>query len=329
MELANELYNTSEPFEGSRDLLYKGDITKWRKFNNSIYLRLLMRLSNRDKEFNVGKKIQQIYLTPSQYPIFESNADNATLYFDEVEPFVNCFGSYTLAQFASPRKACITMINKMKSPGDPRLSIYYTQNGGAWNGYPSGMPTSEIEGETNIAYINQATLGAYNSPLSFMKYDEVLFIFCEAIWRGWIPGGEALAQQYYTNAIKASIAYWSSVDPAGTSITDLTVERFLGKAPYTHELETIMNQKWLAIYPNGCEAWAEYRRTGYPSLPIGQATSNDHILPRRFCYPDNTTITNADNYREVVTRLQKVYYGGDDMKTPVWWSKNAVKRGIE
>jgi len=329
LERANTLYNTNAEFDGSRDLLYNGDITKWRKFNNSIYLRLLMRLSNRDKVFNIGRKIQEIYLNPTAYPIFESNQDNATLFFDTVEPFVNAFGSYTLAQFSSPRKACSTIINMMKSPGDPRLPIYFTQNGGAWNGYPSGMPVSEVEGVSNIAHINHETLGYYDSPLSFMKYDEVLFIFCEAIWRGWIPGGESLAKEYYTNAIKASIAYWSSVDPAGTNITELTISRFLSKAPYTHELECIMNQKYIALFWTGYEAWHEYRRTGYPSLPIGSATSNDHILPRRFCYPDNTTITNQKNYATVLERLQKVYYGGDDMKTPVWWSKNAIERGIE
>ncbi|MBQ6869295.1 MAG: SusD/RagB family nutrient-binding outer membrane lipoprotein, partial [Alistipes sp.] len=96
LEQANELYNTSEPFEASRDLLYNGDIAKWRKFNNSLYLRLLMRMSNRDNVFAVGKKIQEIYLNPNRYPVFASNDDNATLYFDEVEPFVNYFGAYTL-----------------------------------------------------------------------------------------------------------------------------------------------------------------------------------------------------------------------------------------
>ena len=160
LEQANTLYNASAPFEASRDLLYNGDINKWRKFNNSIYLRLLMRLSNRDEVFNVGKKIQEIYLNPNRYPVFTSNADNATLYFDDVEPFVNCFGSYTLGQFASPRKACITAINMMRLPGDPRLPIYYTQSGAAWNGYPSGMPSSEIEGETNIAYMMRCYLSS-------------------------------------------------------------------------------------------------------------------------------------------------------------------------
>ncbi|MBQ9138510.1 MAG: SusD/RagB family nutrient-binding outer membrane lipoprotein [Alistipes sp.] len=329
LEYANSLYKASAGFDASRDLLYNGDIEKWRKFNNSIYLRLLMRLSNRDNVFNVGKKIQEIYLNPNTYPVFESNADNATLYFDSVEPFVNCFGSYTLAQFSTPRKACLTIVDMMKAPGDPRLSIYFTQNGNAWNGFPSGMPTSETEGETNIAHINNETLGRYDSPMSFMKYDEVLFIFCEAIWRGWIPGGEALAEQYYTNALRASIAYWSSVDPSGTAITEQTISRFMAKVPYTHELETIMEQKYIALFWTGYEAWHEYRRTGYPVLPIGPATSNDHILPRRFCYPDNTTITNATNYAAARTRLQKVYYGDDDMKTPVWWSKNAIERGIE
>ena len=330
LEYANTLYNETAEFDPARDLLYNGDIQKWRKFNNSIYLRLLMRLSNRDNIFNVSKKIQEIYLNPSLYPIFESNADNATLFFDEVEPFVNCYGSYTKAAFgSSSRKACNTIIKMMSSPGDPRLPIYFTQSGGSWNGRVSGMPNAELETESSIAYLNYESLGQYQSPMSFMKYDEVLFIFCEAIWRGWIPGGETLAEQYYTDGINASLDYWSSIDPANTPLTDLTRNRFLGKVPYTHELETIMNQKYIALFWTGYEAWHEYRRTGYPSLPIGEATTNDHILPRRFCYPDNTTITNSDNYAEVKSRLQKQYYGDDDMKTPVWWGLNAIERGIE
>ncbi|MBQ7856645.1 MAG: SusD/RagB family nutrient-binding outer membrane lipoprotein [Alistipes sp.] len=330
LEYANTLYNTDAAFDSSRDLLYNGDISKWRKFNNSLYLRLLMRLSNRDKEFAVSKKIQEIYLNRTKYPVFESNDDNATLHFDEVEPFVNYYGSYTQAAFgSSSRKACATMIKMMLGPGDPRLPIYYTQSGGAWEGRVSGLPNAELETEGKIAYLNYETLGRYQSPVSFMKYDEVMFIFCEAIWRGWIPGGETLGEQYYLDGIKSSIAYWSSIDPAGTDITELTINRFLNKSPYSHELETIMNQKYIALFWTGYEAWHEYRRTGFPSLPIGAATSNDHILPRRFCYPDNTSITNPDNYAEACARLQKDYYGGDDMKTPVWWGKNAIERGIE
>ena len=330
LEYANSIYNPSAAFEASRDLLYNGDINKWKKFNNSIYLRLLMRLSNRDKEFNVSKKIQEIYLNRTVYPVFESNDDNATLYFDEVEPFVNCYGSYTQAAFgSSSRKACSTIIKMMSGPGDPRTSIYFTMNGGAWEGRDSGMPNTELETEGKISYLNYESLGQYQSPMSFMKYDEVLFIFCEAIYRGWIPGGEALGEEYYLNAIKSSIAYWSSIDPTNTPITDLTLNRFLGKVAYTHELETILNQKYIALFWTGFEAWHEYRRTGYPQLPMGAATSNDHILPRRFCYPDNTTKVNFDNYNEAVNRLKTEYYGGDYMKTPVWWSLNAIERGIE
>ena len=98
--------------------------------------------------------------------------------------------------------------------------------------------------------------------------------------------------------------------------------------PYDGTLKTILDQKYVALFWVGFEAWADYRRTGYPELVIGTGTFNDHILPRRLVYPTNTMETNRENYEEVLARLRNVYGGDDDMKTPLWWSLEAVERGI-
>ena len=74
-------------------------------------------------------------------------------------------------------------------------------------------------------------------------------------------------------------------------------------------------------------SWNEYRRTGYPELTIGSATSNDHILPTRFEYPVNTSTTNPVNYAQAVARLAESWPGGgDNMRTPVWWSLQAARQ---
>ncbi len=328
LERANTLYDASQAITSSKDLLYGGDIDKWQRFTNSLYLRLLMRLSNRDAELGVSEKIAKVFANPSKYPVFTDNADNATLYYDSVEPFVNYFGSIASTNFTSSRKICSTIIDMMSPVGDPRISIYFVQGGESWKGRESGQPVQETE-TSGIAMLNRDNLGSFASPYSFMKYDEVLFIYAEAAKRGWIAGGDIAAEEFYREAITASIRFWGSIDTNKTVITDKTIANFLAKVPYNNTLEQIINQKYVALFWTGYEAWYEYRRTGYPDLVIGRATSNDHILPTRFQYPDNTASVNIANYQTQVARMRSVYKGDDDMKTPVWWSKKAVEMGVK
>lgn len=228
-------------------------------------------MSNRNEVFGVAEKINRVFTNPTSYPVFGSNDDNATLYYDDVEPFVNYFGSTTSSSFVSSRKTCSTIIDMMSIPGDPRISAYFVQGGERWKGRPSGMPSQETDSD-GIASLNRDNLGAYSSPYSFMKYDEVLFIFCEAIKRGWVAGGDPLAEEYYKQAITASIRYWNSIDTKKTVITDKTISNFLAKVPYNNTVEQIINQKYVALFWVGYESWYEYRRTGFPKLKIGTAT---------------------------------------------------------
>lgn len=328
LELANSLYTAAEKMsdkEKSKDLLYAGDISKWQKFTNSLYLRLLMRVSNRNEELGVSLKMKEILANPVKYPVFTDNADNATLFYTGITPYDNYFGSQTAAAFGSRRMAEY-FLNYMNETGDPRLPTFGVQSaGGNWLGKPSGMPTDESDSD-GTAQLNKKVLGDYTSPYSFIKYDEVLFILSEAAHLGLIDGGEDVAKGYYEAAITASLNYWGSprVNP-GSTMTPDKISQFIEKVPFVNTQECIVNQKYIAMFWVGYEAWHEYRRTGFPRLTIGTATMNDGILPTRFVYAINTRVTNNENYNKVVARMAEDYPGGaDNMRTPLWWSKEGV-----
>lgn len=335
LELANSLYQPGETLEfPSKDLLYGGNVDNWKKFNNSLYLRLLMRLSNRDGDFwistgdnpmSINHKIQQIVNAPVTYPVFESTDDAAVLRYSGESQFENMYGSYTDATFNSRRMA-ENIINIMDRVNDPRLSSYAVQSGSQWKGMVSGMPMQETD-NSGIASLNKTVLGDYTSPYSLMRYDEVLFILSEAAIRGMISGGETAAGSYYEQGILASLDYWDSVDPdPDHAYTDAKKQQLLEKLAFNGTIDQIMEQKYVALFFVGYEAWHDYRRTGYPVLTIGSGTANDHILPRRLGYPSRTQETNPVNYADAVTVLQNSYINGaDDMKTPVWWSQAALE----
>lgn len=329
LEEANSLYDTSVSLtKKDKDLLYGGDIAKWKKFTNSLQLRLLMRLSNRDKEMGISAKIKAMLDAPDTYPLFQSNEDNATIFFSGSAPFLNPFGDMNNTEFTgSGHNMTENMLSLMNPVNDPRLPFFFVKaKGYDWKGQPSGESFQDTDNK-GISMLNKNVLGTYTSPYSLMKYDEVLFIKAEAAKTGMIPGGDAVAQKNYEDAIVASIRYWQSADPAHTPVSDEVISFFLKNGvTYNGTLQQILTQKYLALFWTGYEAWHEYRRTGYPKLRIGSATAaNNYTLPRRFEYPTNTAETNPDNYKAAVERLHTLYQGGDDMLTPVWWSKQAAQ----
>ena len=211
LELANSLYDVSKSLKSpSRDLLYGGDMAKWKRFTNSLHLRLLMRCINRDGELGISERIRSLVSQPTLYPLFESNDDNATLFYTGVVPFVNYFKNTTYENFTTyGRRASASFVDRMAAIGDPRLSIYFVRRGDAWGGYPSGEPVDETTTTENVANLNWEVLAQSTSPFSVMRYDEVLFLLAEAAQRGVIAG--VGAEEYYEAAIRASIGYWHRV----------------------------------------------------------------------------------------------------------------------
>ena len=110
----------------------------------------------------------------------EANADNAALFYTNVDPFIGHFGTTTLQSFTSnSHRMAEHLVNLMNNTNDPRLGIYAVQQNNEWTGLVSGYPTTETNA-TICAYLNKDVLGDYTSPYTFMRYDAVLFILYEA-----------------------------------------------------------------------------------------------------------------------------------------------------
>jgi len=346
LEAANALYATRPTFiKPALDGMYGGSMEKWQKFNNSLYLRLLNRVSGRSS-MQSGAKMTEILNNPSNYPIFSSNADNATVMFSGNDPYRSEFADTNEGNFTSSGRKLTEQLIKMtvmtngsgqQTYEDPRLPIIGKKNPNTgpeadqvWKGTIAGCTeTQQSEADRGTSWLNAAVFCRADAPGFFMDYAETQFIFAEAALKGLVPGGESMARTYYESAVTASLEKWAplgqySATPVTIAPEDITtfLASDLGSwdlAPNKEEL--IANQKFLALFWVGMEAYHEYRRTGYPELTIGDgAIYNDFILPTRFAYPNTTMATNGENAQEALGRM-----GGENtMKTPVWWSKQAI-----
>lgn len=339
LEAANDLYAT-QPVMLDKELdgMYKGDIALWRKFNNSLYLRLICRVSGRP-EMNVSERINAILGNPEKYPVFTSNADNARVNYSGIQPYMGYFdpATNTEANFTgSGRKLTeqfikMTVItqNSIQIYEDPRLAIWGKKKKTAWKGTIAGCTfTQQNEADSGASLLNYEVLCRTTAPSFFMCYDELEFILAEAALKGWISGGEEESRRHYEAAITASMEKWNEFGKYSLTPVEITTDAittFLSSDlaswdKHEEKKELIAGQKFLALFWMGMEAYHEYRRTGYPVLTIGDGTYNDHILPTRFAYPTVSVATNSAHVQEALQRMG----GENDMKTPVWWSLQAI-----
>ena len=348
LEAANTIYATNPTFlKPTLDGMYAGSMAKWRKFNNSLYLRLLCRVSGRS-EMNAGAKIAEIVNNPTNYPIFASNDDNATVIFTGTDPYRNEFAITNEGDFSSSGrkltqqllKMTVVTTNDVQTYVDPRLPIIGKKNintvtnpKNIWIGTVAGCTVEEqSKVDLGTSWLNYKVFCRPAAPGCFMDYAEVQFILAEAALNGYITGGETAAKAYYTAAVTASMKKWAplgALSEIPVTITDADITTYLASSLgswdlATNKKEIIGNQKYLALFWIGMEAYHEYRRTGYPVLTIGKgAIYNDYILPTRFAYPNTTMATNGENAKLALDRMG----GENNMKTPVWWSKQAIATG--
>lgn len=229
LETANELYDTSKNLSNVRkDKLYNGDTKKWQKFTNSLMLRLLMRLSERNTEMeivwgeSVVQKIKKIIDNPLVYPVMTEYEDNACVYFTGEAPFQNTWGGYTESTLAGHRFT--TQMYGLMRPqingargGDPRVYIWFMpySAGYGWIGIPSGIPGDDMQ-SAGYTVMNFQTMNTYQLPYSFMNCDEVYFIKAEAYARNdeqWsaISASENIIRDLYNNGIKKSCEFWRHI----------------------------------------------------------------------------------------------------------------------
>lgn len=310
----------------TNDILYDGDILKWKKFANSLRMRLLMRQST---QVNPSAELTAMLADPAQYPIFESNNDQAILTYTN-SPNYFPLGDYDSGHFYD-RRLSKSLSDVLNAVNDPRISVYAQPTEESRIAYEAGTGFLEWEGIQNgetdenlSSDIDEriSALGSvyYISPQMavpaeglIMTYAELEFILAEAAQNGWI---ERNPETHYLNGISASIAYYSGL--SGEDI--IPEENFYTQPGIAYDpsrgLEQIGIQKWVALFFNDLQGWHEWRRTGFPELQPSIVNNNDDRIPVRFRYPTAQQVTNLENYQAAVQRQ-----GRDDINTKVWWDE--------
>lgn len=299
------------------DLVYGGDITKWRKFCNGLRLRYLLRASA--KLPSAAAEMQSIV---TNGPIFQSASESAELALPSSVPYA--FPSVTERSGDYSIKYANTLYyNFFANTGDQaRLSMLFAKNvtnqsaSGFSFSYYGGMP---VVADANTAQVNAAS--GFNSSIfvaspssialkaRLITYAEVQFILAEAALKGLITTGTAAT--YYTNGVTGAYADYG-IDAATTATYLLNPNVIYNPV---NGLNQIITQKWAANLNVGFEGWLEYRRTGIPALDATSANLNGGKISSRFIYPPDEQTINTTNYK---AELQKMS-GTDDPNYRAWW----------
>ncbi|MGH2563860.1 MAG: SusD/RagB family nutrient-binding outer membrane lipoprotein, partial [Ginsengibacter sp.] len=178
--------------------------------------------------------------------------------------------------------------------------------------------------EPSLLVINVA------APIILLGPSESYLLLAEAALRGWYSG--STAEDAYNNGVKYGMTQWSfypAVAPSPNIISDGQINAYLQLNPYLsggsfdQQLEQISVQKWLTLFGNDYEIYANWRRTGYPVLtPVnypGNVTGGKMF--RRFSLPESEDLTNQANYLDALQRQGFAELNNDNLLTRVWWDK--------
>ncbi len=308
LDSANRLFVTNRAMLYGTDILFANNVTKWKKFCNSLHLRLLLRLSKKTS-LDVYSKIRTMVSNPSQYPVFNSNAEAAVLNLTGVTPLVSPWGR--AIDFPTFRAAGKFFLDSLNAMNDPRRPKWVSQARSTtppnptigYVGIQHGYTGSELFDYTPSNFLAALVTAPMIVPV--FPYAEVEFIKAELEWQS---GNHAAAQTAYEKGVKAAMEMWT---------VTLPVDYFLNPdAAYNGTLERIMLQKYYALFFVDYQQWFEYRRTRFPTLPVGPAMLNNGVMPSRLLYPISIRISNPDNYEEAVG-----WMGGDNINSKVWWER--------
>lgn len=299
LRLANESLSTDGPAI-SGDILFEGDIMRWKKFANSLRLKLANHQAGQ-KPAASQAIMAEILGDPSTYPLFTSNDDFAQL--NHVDVIGSRNKMFDVFSTRSDWNISETLINKLLELDDGRITVYAQPLAdGSYAGLPNGL-TDAAAGNYSASIIGTKFLDP-TAPSILMSYAELLFIEAEAALDGDIDGDpaalleEAIAASFDQHGLEMPADYMSRIGEV--------------------DKETIMTQKWLALFGQGVEAWTEYRRTGYPVFPPPNPDAvfyNEGVLPTRLEYPTSEYSLNKAALDEGLRLL-----GGDDtMRSPLWW----------
>lgn len=344
LEEANQLLKEGTAIVATSDPVYGGDVSKWRRFGNSLYLRLLLRASGKaEVASTVIAKIKEIVDTnPGEYPIILDNTQTAKILWNGTNSSTALYSSpYMNIRAVDFRNMpiCDFFLGKLVAWEDPRVEptlgtagvprFGIDKGADGYVGVPSGYSPGSgvtIQAHFNSDTENRLTLQTDRNTGIIMNSAEVSFILAEAAAKGWISGS---VESYYLKGMADAIIYWMPTYITGPTdakfikyITDANLKwddtlpldgTTLGSKS---QMEMIHIQKYYAMFLVDFQQWFEYRRTGHPILPTGPGLANGGRMPARLNYPLVTQSTNPTSYKKAVA-----VQGPDDINTLVWWQK--------
>ena len=310
------------------DHVYGGNFANWLKYANSLKLRMAIRMRFADPTF--AKQCGEEAVAAG---VITSNDENLCITYTPN-------GQYKTSVEWGDSRACADIDAYMNGYNDPRITSYFkpTVTAGARTviGCLAGAKIGNKATADNIysaANVSNTTRGVW------MSAAEVTFCRAEGALAGWTGMG-GTAGELYEKAVTLSFDQWGVggadkyladdtsteadyVDAEGgygksmAHVSDITI-KWDDNATDEQKLERIMVQKWIAMFPDGQEAWSEIRRTGYPKVfETAQSNGSSLNVPNRIPFDNNETINNATNYAKAVQMLG----GADNYETKMWWQK--------
>ncbi len=321
---------TGTGIAASSDPIYNGNLSRWRKFCNSLYLRLLLRVSGKAEVTALAAaRIKDIVETnASTYPIMANNDESAILKWTGTSPYISPYVNGVREQDWRQPGLASFFIDNLVIWNDPRIDISQWTGGfnrwgiatymGAYGGVQSGYAPGSNPQKKSYFYSNTSATSLQTDPLGgmIMNYAELKFILAEAAAKGWISSS---AEQHYKDGILNSIKLWLPAwnVPIDTYIANggASIE-WDNSDPLDEKMQKIHLQKYYALFLADLQQWFEYRRTGKPVIPQGPGLRNNGVMPARMTYPVYVQSTNPTNYQLTIAEQ-----GPDIISTQVWWQK--------
>lgn len=305
------------------DLFYAGDIAKWKKFGNSLMLRMAMRISN------VDASLANQYATEAISGGVMTEIGDRAMIKTALGPseWTNQNGisrAFTVGDGGQPSPLSATLVDWLKAKDDPRLMIFSGGVGGEdmdpanQIGLPNGLDAGTLQDFLGVEGANPMEVFSIINPKMldddedyvFMNYSEVELLLAEAAEKG--IGGASDAAGHYAKGVKAALQQWDHYDES-LAVSDADADAYVAANPYTG-LEAIGEQMWASKFLNWWDAWADWRRTGYPVLtPVNyQGNITGGTIPRKLRIPDGEISNNSENFQGGAT-LPNEY------TSRVWW----------
>lgn len=304
---------------GDGDFLFKGKVSLWQKFCNSLRLRAAMRIVNVAPDL-AKSTIEEIAQNLSKYPILSSSEENAYLKWQGSGDYYEPWYSNSLSR--DDYGISNIFVAHMVSMEDPRISSIMkpAESDGEYRGYENGA----LAAPANLTTISRVGAIYRDEPAGFtpfLKSCENYFILAEAALRGWNVG--ISAEEAYEKAVRISME--------DNEVAESDADAYLaGKGKFDNTFERIYMEEWVALFKEDKEAWSLYRRTGYPKAiqesgeyPGKKCTfgTAHNDVPFRFPYPNNEYVYNLDNVTVATVNVVDNTWGEQ-----MWWdTRTGVK----